>query len=179
MTCDDYLALLETLPVEELTHGEAREHAAVCRDCNRVTRVVAERERNMVMAYGDVVPSAMPGEVAMAAITTARRRRVALLYRIGLGVAAAATLAFVGMSRVVPSRNSVFVRQRFAMRCLSAARAERLLRSNIPDLRHSTIRVYEPAGVLEVNTNGETMRAVRAILDQRDGDCIVAVPKAR
>ena len=47
MNCDTYLSMLETLPVEELAYGGAREHAANCRDCDRVTRVVAERERNM------------------------------------------------------------------------------------------------------------------------------------
>src|SRR5205085_12440185 len=93
--------LLETLPVEELSYGEARNHAAYCPECNRVTHVVAARERNMIMAYGEAYPSAFAATVAEQAITTARRRRVALFYRIGLGLAAAAVVAFVGMSRLL------------------------------------------------------------------------------
>ena len=50
MNCDTYLAMLETLPVEELAYGSAHDHAAGCRECDRITRVVAERERNMRMA---------------------------------------------------------------------------------------------------------------------------------
>ena len=48
MTCDDYLALLESLPVEELRYGAAREHATICPECSRVTRVVVEREQKRV-----------------------------------------------------------------------------------------------------------------------------------
>jgi hypothetical protein len=180
MTCDDYLAMLETLPVEELTHGDAREHAAICRDCNRVTRVVAERERNMLMAYGDVLPSAPSSDVALSAISIARRRRVAFFYRIGLGVAGVAAVAAIAGSRLAPRRNPAFVQERFALRCLSTGRAVRLLRSNVPGLLEARIRGWEPEGILEVGADPRTMRVVRSVLDQYDMQCVepAMVPKA-
>lgn len=178
MTCDDYLAMLETLPVEELTHGEAREHAAICHDCNRVTRVVAERERNMLMAYGDVTPSAFPSDVAMSAIAVARRRRVAFLYKAALGIAALLTVGFIGAMRVVPHGHSPLMRERFAMHCLSSNGAERLLRSDIPALRNSRIRVFEREGMVEVEAVPRTMRQVRSALDRYNDQCVVAVPAA-
>jgi hypothetical protein len=176
MTCDDYLAMLETLPIEELNHGEAREHAAICHDCNRVTRVVAERERNMLMAYGDVTPSAFPSDVAMSAISMARRRRLAFLYKAGLGIAALATIGFIGVTRMVPRNHVPMMRERFAMRCLAGGPAERLLRSNIPALRNSRIRVFESDGVVEVEAIPRTMREVRSALDEFNDHCFVAVP---
>jgi len=173
MTCDDYLAMLETLPVEELTHGEARNHAAVCHDCNRVTRVVAERERNMLMAYGDVMPSAFASDVATSAIASARRRRLALVYRIALGIAAVATVGFVGASRSIARVRRSVARERFAMRCLSTGRAERLLRSRVPGIASSRIRRYEPDGILEVQAAPRTIQAARAVLDEYNDQCVV------
>lgn len=178
MTCDDYLAMLETLPVEELTHGEAREHAAICRDCNRVTRVVAERERNMLMAYGDVVPSAMSGDVALSAIATARRRRLAFFYKAGLAVAGLATVGVIASWRLVPQRNASFVRERFALRCLSTGRAVRVLRSNVPGLIEARIRGYEPEGILEVAADPRTMQVTKSVLDQYDNACLAPAPAA-
>jgi hypothetical protein len=181
MTCDDYLAMLETLPVEELMHGEAREHAAVCHDCNRVTRVVAERERNMIMAYGDVVPSAISADVALSAIATARRRRLAFFYKIGLAVAGVAAVGVIGVFRLVPHRNPSFVRERFALRCLSTGRAVRLLRSNVPGVAEARIRAFEPDGILEVAADPVMIHAMRSTLDRYDIQCIepaMVVPRA-
>jgi len=172
MNCDNYLAMLETLPVEELTHGEAREHAAVCRDCNRVTRVVAERERNMIMAYGDVIPSMHSTDVAVSAISTARRRRLAFFYKAGLAVAGIAAVGVIAGSRLLPQRNRSFVRERFALRCLSTGRAVRLLRSNVPGLLEARVRGYEPEGILEVAVDPRTMQAVKSVLDQYDNACV-------
>src|SRR4029077_2258109 len=84
MNCDTYLSMLETLPVEELAYGSAREHAANCRDCDRVTQVVAERERNLAMAFGGLYPSVQAGSITARALELSRRRRIALYYRIGL-----------------------------------------------------------------------------------------------
>ena len=104
MNCDTYLSMLETLPVEELAYGDARLHAATCRDCDRVTRVVAERERNMLMAYGELYLPGPVDAVAARARELSRRRKVALFYRIGLGLATVATVLFLLISRrVVPT----------------------------------------------------------------------------
>src|SRR3569833_1098327 len=172
MNCDNYLAMLETLPVEELTHGDAREHAAVCRDCNRVTRVVAERERNMIMAYGDLIPSMHSTDVAMSAITTARRRRLAFFYKAGLAVAGSAAVGVIASSRLLPHRNASLAYERFALRCLSTGRAVRLLRSYVPGLVDSRIRGYEPEGILEVAVDRRTMQTVKSVLDQYDNACV-------
>ena len=104
MNCDTYLSMLETLPVEELAYGDARLHAATCRDCDRVTRVVAERERNMLMAYGELYLPGPVDAVAARARELSRRRRAAFFYRVGLGLATVATVLFLLMSRrVVPA----------------------------------------------------------------------------
>src|SRR6476646_8195756 len=102
MTCDDYLSMLETLPVQELAYGEAREHAAYCADCNRVTRVVAARERNMTLAYESAYPSASAVTVAERAIVTARRQRIAFYYRAALGLAAVVVMALFVVTRRIP-----------------------------------------------------------------------------
>ena len=105
MNCDTYLSMLATLPIEELGYDDAREHAARCHDCNRVTRVVAERERNMLVAFGELYPSVPAGSIATRAIVLSRRRRIAFYCRLGLGVAAAASiLVMIGSRRIAPPR---------------------------------------------------------------------------
>ncbi|HEY4131607.1 MAG TPA: hypothetical protein VGM50_13395 [Gemmatimonadaceae bacterium] len=177
MTCDNYLAMLETLPVEELNYGAAREHSAFCSDCNRVTRVVVEREQNMLMAYGHIVPSAAAGAVADSAVAAARRRRTARFYSIGLAAAgAAAILAIIVMLFAVPKRAqraTEIDRQRFALRCLSTDEAADVLRASLPDPHddHVMVPPYEQAVIVE----GDAMMRLhsREILDQREFQCLV------
>jgi len=181
MTCDDYLSMLETLPVGDLNYGEAREHVATCRDCNRVTRVVAERERNMIGAYGELYPSASAVTVAERAILTSRRRRVALFYRAALGVAAAAVLAFVAVARfrtrLVPA---MVARQNFMVRWCNADQVAAMLDGNLSPAAAITIR--PGTSVLQVTGRPSDLRVVRAMLDQYDngnGNCTaMAVPTA-
>jgi len=134
MTCETYLSMLETLPVNELAYGDAADHAANCRDCDRVTRVVAERERNMLLAYGTISPPAPTGLLAAHALELSRRRRIASYYRFALAIAAVvAVLGFIMMGRVRPTiaRAEVsFVR----LQCLSGEQAVEILqRSNLQD----------------------------------------------
>jgi hypothetical protein len=177
MTCDDYLAMLETLPVGELTYGEAREHSAVCHDCNRVTRVVAERERNMIVAYGDLAPSTAAMAVAGSAMATARRRRVASLYRIGLSIIAAAIVGIIVTSRVVPARAARVARptplieQRFLLRCLTGDAAAEIVRANVPDPSRTVVKAPPSGTMLIVASTPRTMQIVRSILDQYDNQC--------
>jgi len=178
MTCDHYLAMLETLPVEELAYGEAREHAAVCHDCNRVTCVVVEREKNLLMAYGHVLPSAASATLAESAMGVARRRRIARLYSIGLGMAAAATVAALVGTRVIrraaPARG--MVQQEFALRCMSARRAAGVVQANIDDRLHTKLVARELEGVLIVTGTPRTLQQARVALDHFDSMCLVDAP---
>ncbi|HEY9229218.1 MAG TPA: hypothetical protein VIP11_21380 [Gemmatimonadaceae bacterium] len=169
MTCEDYLSMLESLPVEELAYGAARDHAAQCHDCNRVTRVVAARERNMVMAYAEAYPSAAAVTVAERAIATSRRRRIALYVRFALGAVAAVVVAGIFASRrVLPSPTVVAVPQEtFRLQCLSPDQAAELLRQEIPAATLS-IRARPPLGVLHVEGSPLDLQIARSIIDRYD-----------
>jgi hypothetical protein len=166
MTCDDYLAMLETLPIEDLMHGDAREHAAQCHDCNRVTRVVIERERSMIMAYGDLHPLASATSVAAGAVTIARRRRVAFVSRVALGVAAAAAVLFLFVSRLTPHPATPFARTFLPLRCLTHEAAIGVIRPYVSE--RARIR-YSPEGgsVLEISAPQAEVKLARSALDQQ------------
>lgn len=170
MTCDDYLSMLETLPVQELAYGEAREHAAYCADCNRVTRVVAARERNMTLAYESAYPSASAVTVAERAIVTARRQRLAFYYRAALGVAAAAVIALFVVTRRMPAHAAagVALLEKFNLQCLSPEQAGELLRQGIPDAERVVLRARPPLAVIEVGGSDEQIRVARSIIDRFD-----------
>lgn len=176
MTCDDYLSMLETLPVQELSYGEAREHAAYCPECNRVARVVAARERNMTLAYESAYPSASATTVAERAISAARRQRIAFYYRAGLALAAVlVVVAFIATRRLVLADGPA-VFQRFNLQCLSSDQAATLLRQQIGvsdvggrhDGERMVIRAQPRVSVVEVGGSREQVRIATAIIDQYD-----------
>jgi hypothetical protein len=170
MNCDSYLSMLATLPVDELAYGGARDHAVSCHDCDRITRVVTERERNMVMAFGDLYPSVPVGELATRALATSRRRTVALYYRIGLGVAMAATVLYMIMSRRAPAPSPTTQRERLALQCLSPEQAAAVLRQPAGASGRVAIRIHPSSslGVIDVEGLPEEMVAVRSLLDRYD-----------
>ncbi len=169
MTCDDYLAMLETLPLDELRYGGAREHAAHCHDCDRVTRVVVERERSMMLAMGDARSSMASAELAHHAVAIARRRRVAAYYKIGLAIATVATLMVMAMSRVVSRVPASLVHETFLLQCLSPDQASALLRTHLRDANRLAIRIRPPLGVLDVAAPSEdAMQQVRGLIDRYD-----------
>jgi type II secretory pathway component GspD/PulD (secretin) len=164
--CDDYLAMLATLPVEELAYGQAREHAAECHDCDRVTRVVAEREHNMRMAFDDLQFSVPAPQTAAAALTASRRRKVAVSYNSGLGIATVATVLFVIVSRSVARAPIAMVTETFRLQCLSPEQAGELLR---PYVQTGSIYIRNPSlGVLRVAAPQAEMAKARSILDRYD-----------
>lgn len=170
MTCEDYLSMLETLPVQELAYGEARDHAAFCADCNRVTRVVAARERNMTLAYESAYPSASATTVAERAIAAARRQRIAFFLRAGLAAAAVLVVAlFIVTRRIVPA-NGIASMQQFNLRCLSPDQASTLIRQQVPDGERITIRVPPRVAVVEVGGSTEQVRIASALIDRFDND---------
>jgi len=176
MTCEDYLSMLETLPVEELAYGAARDHAAQCYDCNRVTRVVAARERNMTLAYAEAYPSASAVTVAERAIVASRRRRVAFYARAALGAAAVVTLlGAITTRRVLPTPSRTLVqRETFRLQCLSPQQAVQLLNDEIPHAPGLLISAPQPAvgvpavGVLHIEGSPVNVQAVRSVLDRYD-----------
>ena len=165
MNCDDYLSMLATLPVEELGYGDARTHAATCRDCDRVTRVVAERERNMMMAFGALYPPASAEPIAMRAAEISRRRRIAFFYRIGLGVAAAVSIfGFVAVRRLTPNT----ARETFPLRCLSPDQAIEMLRPTLSPRVSVSTRSNSPVGIIDVVGSPADLQRVRSLLDSYD-----------
>jgi hypothetical protein len=168
MNCDDYLSMLATLPVEELAYGRARDHAARCRDCERVTRVVAERERNMLMAFDDLHPSVSAAQTAARARTMSRRRTVALYRRIGFGITTVATVLYIVMSRMSPTPHpSATVSETFPLQCLSPEQAAEILRPHVQGAFIS-FRANSPLGVIRVEASPEEMAAARSVLDRYD-----------
>jgi hypothetical protein len=159
--------MLATVPVEELAYGDARNHAAQCRDCDRVTRVVAERERNMRLAYGELYPSSATDPITAQALMISRRRRVALYYRIGLGILTAATLLFyVGARRLTPA-SSRYALETFHLQCLSPQQAVEVLRP----VRSPNVSVLIPPGslgIIRVTASAEEMQRIRSVLDRYD-----------
>jgi hypothetical protein len=169
MNCDDYLSLLETLPVEDLAHGRPREHADGCLDCERVTRVVAEHERNMIMAFEDVRVPVPAAQTAARALVASRRRKVAVTYNIGLGLATAATVLYVMLSRFSPApRQGPMVSETFRLQCLSPAQAAEVLRPYIQPTGLMSFRPSSPLGVIHVEAPLVTMTVVRSILERYD-----------
>jgi hypothetical protein len=168
MNCDTYLSMLATLPVEELAYGDARGHAATCRDCDRVTRVVAERERNMLMAFGEIYPPAHAGPIAIRALEISRRRRIAHYYRIGLGIATVAVILFMIVSRRIVPTPIAHVRETFRLQCLSPAQALEVLRVTIPPSVGVSIFPDSPLGIIRVEASPAEMARVRSTLDRYD-----------
>jgi hypothetical protein len=170
MTCDDYLSMLETLPVQELGYGEAREHAAYCPDCNRVTRVVAARERNMMMAYESAYPSASAVTVAERAVASARRQRIAFYYRAALGIAAVVVIALFVVTRRIPAdvvRHPAFF-ERFSLQCLSSDQAAELIRREVPNGERIVIRSRPRVAVIEVGGSVAEVGVARSLIDHFD-----------
>ena len=168
MNCDDYLSMLATLPVGELGYGDARAHAATCRDCDRVTRVVAERERNMMMAFGELYPPMSASPIATRALEISRRRRIAFYYRVGLGLAAVLVMfLFIAVRRVVPTPIAG-VREVFPLRCLSPDQAAEMLKAVVSENTSIATRANGGVGVVTVTASQAEMQRVRSLLDAYD-----------
>jgi hypothetical protein len=169
VNCDDYLSMLATLPVEELAYGRAREHATGCRDCDRVTRVVAEREHNMLMAFGDLHSSVPAAQTAASALMTSRRRKVALYYEMGLGIATVATVFYLMLSRIAPAPPpSSRVSETFRLQCLSPEQAAEVLRPHIQATGLISFRANSPLGAIKVEASREELVTARSVLDRYD-----------
>jgi hypothetical protein len=184
MNCNDYLKMLATLPVDDLGYGDAREHAANCRDCDRVTRVVAERERNLQVAFDNLYSSVPAAQNVTYALEASRRRRVVRYYEFALGIALAASLLFFVISRRAPSPAGM-ISETFRLQCLSPSQAAEVLR---PYLTPSSQVLTSPRlelALITVRATPEVMQKAKLALDHYDNPaqttCAarVIVPKAR
>jgi hypothetical protein len=169
VNCDEYLSMIATLPVQELAYGRAREHAAGCRDCDRVTRVVAERERNMAIAFGDLGSSVPAAQAAASALVTSRRRQVALYRQIGLGIATVAAVLYTMMWLISLQPLPIStVSETFRLQCLSPEQAAEVLRPHIQATGLIRFRPHSPLGVITVEASREEMATARSVLDRYD-----------
>jgi len=168
MNCDTYLSMLETLPVDELAYGDAAHHAATCRDCDRVTRVVAERERNMLLAYGTITPPVPTGPLAAHAVELSRRRRIAFFFRTGLAAAAVVSVVGFVMTRRAATASIAPVTETFRLQCMSVDDAAALLRESLGP----NIRLSARGGILRIGGRSVAeLRQARSFLDMYESRC--------
>ena len=183
MKCDEYLQLLSTLPVEELTDGRSGDHLGSCAECNRATRVVVERERNMVLALAGMSSGVHPLSTTQSAVALARRRKVGRWVMGGLVVILLAFGGIVVSRFVFPTETSLGmggeINQAFRPQCLSVTAAADLLRQQVPS---RTLRISMRLGsslVWVSGTLGDMMR-VRSVLDRYDNStastCVLPQP---
>lgn len=168
MNCDDYLSMLATLPVDELAYGHARDHASACPDCDRVTRVVAARERNMRLAFDSLQPSVPVEQTVFRAMEASRRRRIARYYELALGVAMAAGLVGLAtLKRATPAPVAT-VSETFRLQCLSPDQATEVLRPYLSAKSSISIPSRSTLAVIVVRGSGEDLRNVRTALERYD-----------
>lgn len=168
MNCNEYLSLLATLPVDELSHGPAREHSAFCHDCDRVTREVVSFEQTTRRAFDDARSSLPAALVAVHTLETARRRNIVRYFKAAVGIAIAAGVMIVVVSRVAPVPARVPVAgETFRLQCLSPEQAAVVIKPFISP--GSLISIPSRSlGVITVQASNEEMQKVRSILDHYD-----------
>ena len=180
MNCETYLSMLSTLPVDELTYGDAREHAATCRDCDRVTRVVAERERNMLIAYGEMYSPVDTEPMVARAIELSRRQRIAFFYRIGLGIAGVAAVLVLLVGRVAVTRTHR-VTGTFELRCLTPEQAIALVRPDLPPGARILAMLDSRPKLVRFSATPSEAGRIRSLLAAHDGPTgctVISVPDA-
>ena len=180
MNCDDYLSMLATQPVAELNSGRARAHAITCDECDRVTQVIAARERNMLVAYGELQMPATSAQTSAEALRTSRRRKVSLYYRIGLGVSAVAMVLYGVVASVAPDPPRIpTVRETIRLQCLSPEQATEVLRPYLRRTGRITMQSSSALGLIHVEASAKEMATAHKVLDRFDSplasQCVVRV----
>jgi type II secretory pathway component GspD/PulD (secretin) len=169
--CDEYLHLLSTSPVEELTEGRAGDHLASCAECNRVTRLVVDRDRNMVSALAGMSSQVQPFQTAHVALNLSRRRRLATLYIGGLVLLLFAVGAVVLTRSVVPIEQGTPAAELFTevfnLKCIAPMDMADLLRAKIAS-RTGSVVGRMGSHVLTVRGTVEDIQKARAAVDQYD-----------
>jgi hypothetical protein len=147
--------------------------------------VVAAREHNMLMAFGDLHSSVPAAQTVASALMRSRRRKVAFYYEIGLGIATVAIVSYMMMSRIASAPPpSSMVSETFQLLCLSPEQAAEVLRPHIQATGRISFRPNSPLGVIKVEASHEDVVTARSVLDRYDSpaesQCAVqvTVPKA-
>lgn len=179
MTCDEYLAVLATAPVEELARNRGHEHTATCVDCERVTRVVVEREWHLATTLDDLYSNRPPAVTAANAIAMSRQRRVQhwFWFTVAAAVAGAvlvSTMLFPRTEAAIAAQSQV--EQMFLLRCLSAAQAGALTRPLLAPDGMSIFSGEPGVGVFTVRGSQEQLEKVRTMLDRYEGAAPAACP---
>ena len=183
MTCDDYLSVLATAPVNELGKNHLREHAAGCPYCERVTRVVVEREWELVAAFESVYSNTPAAVTADIARTTARRRLVDRMYSITLAILLAGTAWFAATRLVFRGRAdgpavAPVAEEVFMVRCLSSAQVVALSRHYLGRTGLAIYAGEPPRAVLTVRATPAQIEEVRSMLNRFDGSAQSSCPPA-
>src|SRR5262249_12955355 len=157
---------LATHPVDELSHGPAREHSAFCQECDRVTREVASFEQTTRRAFEDARSSLPAALVAVHTLETSRRRGIVHRYsKVAIGIAMAAGGLFVIGSRLSPTATRRPVAsETFALQCLSPEQAAVVIKRVISS-RTSISIPSRSLGVITVQASSEEMQRVRSTID--------------
>jgi hypothetical protein len=171
MRCEEYLQLLSTLPVEELVDGRSGDHLGTCPDCNRATKVVVERERNMMMALAGMSSHVQPSDLARSTLALERRHRVGRWYMAGL-VALLLTIGVVVVNRsVLPVERRpdgpALITQELRPRCLSLASAADLLREYVASPSLSVV-MRPGSKVMTLRGTVDDLIRARAVFDRYD-----------
>ncbi len=183
-----------TLSGDEDT-ADARAHATACRDCDRVTRVVVERERGMLVAYAGLASTTTPTQLAASAFALSNRRRVAIYYKVILAAAALATVSYMVLSRAVISLPGTLGiaagtpvaapparmhSEMFEIRCVSLEKAAAMLRTHLQGDARVTFRPSSLPGFITVDASRQQIIAARDILRQleRSNESACALPTA-
>lgn len=187
MTCDEYLARLSTASLDEIEDANDFGHPANCPECGRVSRLVAERERDRIDAFDGLYANA-PVHTERGALPQLARSRGGMSWFTMVCAAALATLALLVVMRLTVGGRTAepavgtlnrlaYIEESFRIRCLTGPQAAELVR---PGLRlPKNLVVYAPArdpGVLTVLATPEQLRWVQATLDMHESAASTACP---
>jgi hypothetical protein len=178
MNCDEYLATLSTASLGELEAGPGRDHAARCPDCDRVTRLIAERERHRVAAFDDLRSSVPAYVTSDAARATVPERGVDRGFTIGVVLAVAVSLWLVvprihfggrELERAARAADPI-VEDALLLRCLTAGQAAALIRPHIRDANSSVVASAHAPGVITIRGTAAQIARARAVLRPYEGE---------
>ena len=180
MRCEEYLQLLSTLPVEELVDGRAGDHLGTCPDCNRATKVVVERERNMVMVLAGMSSHVQPMDTARTTFALARHRSRSRWYIGGLLLLLLAFGSIVVGRTVIPIHaNGDRVTATLRPQCLSPTAAADLLRQQ-ESSGLMRIVIHPGSTLLTVSGSATDLVRARAVLARYDNPtastCVLPQP---
>ena len=125
----------------------------------------------MIVGFGDLYPPSPAESIAERALMMSRRRRIAFYIRAALGVAMAAAIGFVFISRLFPAPKRARVTtisETFRLQCLSPEQALEVLRPHRSPQVGISANTSSPLGIIRVVAPPEEMEQMRSLLDRYD-----------